>query len=1177
MALRQSTLYLTLAGDHLFGKLDLNSGIFNIVAGDQSTIGDNGPALSSALVNPYGIALDVSGNLYVADTFHHRVRKIAPGGGGIGTGTITTIAGTGALPEIIQDLNRPSKRPLVTPGLCGPIQAARSTWPRVIGFARSTAAAICAPSRAAERPGTPVITGPAGKALFADLSAIVKDAAGNLYVADAGNNRIRKIDPGGTITTIAGNGIPADKGDDGPAKDAQVNYPEALALDGKGGLLVGDTYNHRVRRIDLSTGIITAVAGDGYAWGCCDGDDALYTSFRLPAGIAVAPNGDLYIADRDDQTVRWVDAKSGIVNTIAGQSGAQGQSGDGGPAREALLCSPRTTLSDSTGNLFLADTFNNRIRKISANTQPPDLSVDTCYRGLNLEAVLNSGTSVWSCLIVSSSNQAAINWSVTGSTNNGGNWLKIHPASGLAFSDYVWLDIDYANLSAGDYSANLTVTAAGATHSPQSFNLTLKVKPGEIVPKPPKLLVSSWAYIYAVAGATQPAQLRKWVWNIGGGTLQWSASAQTDTGGNWLTVTPASGTGEGTVTLSATVGSLTPAIYVGYVTFTNLATKETEEMKVYFIISPASGSLSLSHTGASFTGNEGAVFSAPKEIQILNQGQAELKWNASIPWAVGGDWLKLIPSSGTLAAAGSQTLTLSAVPGSLHTGVYDALVTVNAPNAKNAPQFISVRLAVQPADAAPVATIQPAGLALFPTAGGATVEGSFKIYTSGGSKSLGYVVSASTFDGAAWLSTTPVAGALRSSSDIATVTVRANPARLAPGSYAGKILVAFDTGVTQTVNVSLVVRAASTSAGSPQIMGRDFGVLADSNCASSQNVVQYSLVDGFTVLPSQSTPLLVRVFDACGTKLTASTVVASFNNGDEAITLTPLQNDAYVGMWHTTNRSKVTITFEARASGLPNGRVSVDGTVAPLGTLGLGMPSINPHGVVNAASYAKDAPLAPGQIISLFGSSLGTDAAGVGATTKPLPLTLNNVSAKLGDQDLPLYFANNNQVNAQVPPDVAPGQSLPLAVKVNGMVSPVEMVTFAAVQPGIFLWGAPDPATGLYNGVITFADYRVVTASSPAHAGDYIIIWATGLGATTPAVKAGEASPLSPLAVVNEPVSVSIGGKEVAAGWAGLTPYLVGLYQVNVQIPAGVPTGNTVQVFLKQNGVKSNIVTIPVR
>jgi DNA-binding beta-propeller fold protein YncE len=236
-------------------------------------------------------------------------------------------------------------------------------------------------TRAAEEPAQPYppgtlltvagngedrFSGDGGPAIQAALSAPrdqVMDAAGNLYIADGDNHRVRKLSPDGTISTVAGTGQPGFSGDGGPAVKAKL-APRGVAIDPAGNLFISDTFANRVRMVS-ATGIITTVAGGGKpADGRGDGGPATAAAFRLSGGVAVDPLGNLYISDYLDGRVRKV-SLDGSISTVAGGEQPADGVGDGSPATDARLDGPYFITRDAGGNLFIAENRGERIRKVN--------------------------------------------------------------------------------------------------------------------------------------------------------------------------------------------------------------------------------------------------------------------------------------------------------------------------------------------------------------------------------------------------------------------------------------------------------------------------------------------------------------------------------------------------------------------------------------------------------------------------------------------------------------------------------------------------------------------------------------------------------------------------------------------------------------------------------------------
>jgi sugar lactone lactonase YvrE len=334
---------------------------------DTGFSGDGGPATSARLNNPNGIAMDSAGNLFIADTTNNRIRKISS------SGIITTVAGNGTS-GYSGDGGQATSAQLDSPHAVavdsfGNLFIADSDNHRIrkvdsSGFI-TTAAGIGSGWNSAK------YSGDGGPAILAKLwqpEGIAVDSAGNLFISDSSNNRIRKVDSSGIITTVAGNGTTEFSGDGGPATEARIMNPRDIAVDSAGNFFFADSLNSRIRKVS-SLGIITTVAGSGpsgFSSGGYSGDNGPATSALLkwPTGVALDSEGNLCIADTNNNRIRKVSSAE-IITTIAG-NGIGGGFGDGVPGISALVERPTGVAIDSAGNLFIADTWHHRIRKVSA-------------------------------------------------------------------------------------------------------------------------------------------------------------------------------------------------------------------------------------------------------------------------------------------------------------------------------------------------------------------------------------------------------------------------------------------------------------------------------------------------------------------------------------------------------------------------------------------------------------------------------------------------------------------------------------------------------------------------------------------------------------------------------------------------------------------------------------------
>jgi trimeric autotransporter adhesin len=345
------------------------------VAGDgtQGYKGDGGLATSAGLHTPVGVAVDASGNIYIADRYDNRIRMVTKS-----TGIITTVAGDGT-DGYTGDGGLATSARLYYPSdvaldASGNIYIADSANHRIRMVTKSTGIITTVAGD-----GQYGYTGDGGLATSAVMNFpidIALDASGNIFIADFYDHRIRMVTKStGIITTVAGDGTGGYTGDYGPATSAGLNNPSGVAVDASGNIYIADYYNHRIRMVTKSDGIITTVAGDGTKG--YKGDGGLATSARLdfPQGVVVDASGNIYIADSFNHRIRMVTKSDGIITTVAG-GGTQGYKGDGGLATSAHLYVPQGVIVDASGNIYIADSANSRVRlvKPQASTPPPTLS-----------------------------------------------------------------------------------------------------------------------------------------------------------------------------------------------------------------------------------------------------------------------------------------------------------------------------------------------------------------------------------------------------------------------------------------------------------------------------------------------------------------------------------------------------------------------------------------------------------------------------------------------------------------------------------------------------------------------------------------------------------------------------------------------------------------------------------
>jgi uncharacterized protein (TIGR03437 family) len=490
-------------------------GVISTVAGNgtNAATGDGGPALSASF-HPDGLTVDSAGNIYIADQNHNRIRKVDS------QGLITTVAGNG-----------------------------NTQFSGDGGLATSASVYIAG-----------------------NHNGLAVDALGNLYIADDGHHRIRKVDSSGIITTVAGTGTQGYSGDNGPATKAQLWRPSGIAVDGAGNLYIADTDNRRIRKVD-TFGTITTLAGTGGFGYTGDGAAATLATMETPVDVAVDAQGNVYFADQDAATVRKVNA-AGIISTVAG-NGTTGFSGDGGLGPSASFASPYSVTVDKLGNVYISDYGNHRIREVD----PSGIVTTIAGNGSN-------------------------------APNNGDGGP---PTSANVLPDGVAFDI------AGNYYI------ADVGH-----NLIRKVTVGARVPG---LSVSASSLYFSYAGGNQPNAQIVTAFTTGTVPLGFKISSSISTGGNWLNVPlqsgntptqitisisnlPGVGTYQGSVVLTPAAADL-PSITIP-VTLAVLATAPTRP------VIPAGGVVN----GASFT--PGVVANSLATIQGTNLASVTDDWNNAL-------------------------------------------------------------------------------------------------------------------------------------------------------------------------------------------------------------------------------------------------------------------------------------------------------------------------------------------------------------------------------------------------------------------------------------------------------------------------------------------------------------------------------------------------------------------
>jgi len=1192
-------------------RVGLDGVISNLAGSSVGFSGDGGAAAEAALRSPTAVAIDVAGNLFIADSGNSRIRKVDV------TGRITTLAGNGnwrRTPDISNPLTawllRPRDMAISPAGLVtfsdaydvgtirqlnpegqlvrlagslmgsGDPDASLTTYlgftPR-IAFDKSgnifvtvsgltQQSSICAVKKLSPdgrvsfvagrvRCGFSGDEGPATAATLGCPRGIAVSEVGELFISDTCNLRIRKVDRSGIIHTIAGNGTSGFAGDGGPAVNAMLRSPDSILVDFMGNIVFSDI--DRVRSISPD-GTIKTIAGGGKPGFVGDNGPATEASLQA-AGLALDSAGNLYIADPLHSRIRVV-SPAGVISTFAG-SGVPNFTGDGGPPLSATFRSPYGVVVDALGKVYIADTGNERIRMVQ---RPP------ATFGISTSSVIltTSGSgSVPPAEIRLNGSIAGLNFTSAVTTAGGGGWLSASPSRGN-LPAALQVTANAAGLAAGQYTGTITVNVPLATPATRQINVTLSVPAFQV----PKLSVGNESVSFKVQQGTQPTPIGLGISNQGGGTLNYTATLRTATGGNWLTVSQDKGQlsagANATLNLAVSPGNLAEGTYSASVSISDGST--TVNVPVTVSITRPQGKLLLSQVGLSFTAVEGGGTPASQTFGVLNEGSGELPFEAKAILRSGDAPIRLNNATGRLSRPLQDVSFVEVGPDTrnLTPGEYDAEIRITSPGLP--PQTVIVKITVLPRGSNPGPEVRPTGLVFIGTPGSIPRSEDVNVFNITATHAT-YVSSSQTFDGAKWISHLPSAATIYPN-EPRRIVVQPDFTGITPGVKRASLNLLFEDGTSRTVSILSIVPPTAP-------VPNKNGTRQATGCSSPSLRAEFlSLPEGSVMSVGQPVAIEVKVVDDCGNLLlgnennTNSGVYAKFSNGDTDVRLVPIGNGVWAGTWRPLNPAAGGVTISAIAK-FVQGQVVQDGqrdrTVRL--TAGANVPIIRQLSLVNSASQKGDTPVAPGTLVTIYGSNLANSSKNSGI---PLPLEVDGTQVLLSGQPLPILNSSPNQINMQIPYDTAVNTSHQIVVRRGNSLSVPVSFNVASAQPGIFTRNSTGTGQGVVMGPdqITMAD-----SAKPAQRGQAIVIYCTGPGAVTPSVVLGAAAPSSPLAATVNPVEVVVGEKKAQVLFSGLTPGFSGLYQINAVLAADTPTGEAVPLTISTSGQTSSIVTIAVR
>jgi uncharacterized protein (TIGR03437 family) len=643
--------------------------------------------------------------------------------------------------------------------------------------------------------------------------------------------------------------------------------------------------------------------------------------------------------------------------------------------------------------------------------------------------------------------------------------------------------------------------------------------------------------------------------NVGGGSISISSvtSATNDIAISGVPSSLAAGPAV-PITLTLTPAGLGAGFYQSSLSFITSVGPVTIPVTILISTSPV---MTLSPGGAQFLMLQGGAPGNPAgSFEVSVTGSSPVNWSASV--LPGASWLTLSTTSGTSTAAnpGTVNFTINSTAASLQPQAYYAAIQVTSGNVVESPQVFIVVLNVEPGTFSVIPTPQPAGL-LFIASSTTPPSQTVEVYANSVA-SQPYQASSDS----SWLTVSPTTGTTSNASP-ATSTISVNLSGLAAGAYTGGVSYAFGGVAVRTVNVTLIVESGAVS------QDRTPGTaLPRASCVPAHLVpTQTGLVNTFAQPTAWPTPLTILLVNDCGAPVTNALVVAAFSNGDPPLALIPADTSTgtYSGTWTPrATAQQVTIVTTASATGFPTATMQISGQVTPNVA-----PILNQNGTLDAFAIAAEpgVPVSPGAIVQIYGSNLAAQP--TPASTIPLPFSLNQTSVFIGGLQAPLYFVSPGQINAQIPFELPAGKPYQVIVNANGELSSPNTIQLSPDAPGIAQFAAGQI-------IAQHPDGSLVLETSPAAPNEYLVMYVAGMGLTNQTVASGTASPSTTLASALDNVTLTLNGTPVTnIIYAGLTPTLVGLYQVNFQVPANVPNGDLVLMMTQTSGV-SNSTILPV-
>jgi uncharacterized protein (TIGR03437 family) len=730
-------------------------------------------------------------------------------------------------------------------------------------------------------------------------------------------------------------------------------------------------------------------------------------------------------------------------------------------------------------------------------------------------------------------------------------WLSLLFAN-TSVPNRITVGANQGNMQPGTYAARILLGVAGNTGQPLlivTVSLTVTAPVPKLSVFPDLLRFTRQVNLPGLSSKT--VQLSN---TGGGGPIAFTASVVNAS--RWIkSVTPNSGQAGSSTPTFVRVEIDSTGLPVGFqrdiVRFTWAGGQL--DLPVVLYVAPAGAIMQLTQTGVYFRSSAGNYPRVVRRVWILNQDAfSTISWTATV--VRGDEWLAVAPPSGNSRLSDPGWITLSVKPAAaaLPPGPKYALVRIDAPNTANAPQYVIGVLDIRP-DATTGLDFDHAGAVLTAFTGSAQPVAAVINVSTGGNSPVPFTTSILGSGAGNIFSVSPASGDV-SPATPTPLAVTANPTGLVQGVYPAEIAVAA-AGRVETLAVTLIVADAPAGESLPA------GARAAPCVPTSLSATQIGLTNNFSVPAGWPTALVVDLRDNCGTQVQNGTVVASFSNGDPPL---PLTGDGVTGLYSATWQpvaqvTPMTITIHAQSPTLPLITVPLTGGITPNT-----VPTLFQNGAVHNLDPKLGGPLAPGLVAAVYGSNMASVSESTGAV--PLVKLYKGTQVLVGPYEAPLYYVSPGQLNIQIPSELAPNQPYPIVVSANGALTVPDTVNLVPVVPGVAYYSSNNRA------IAQHANFDLVTDANPAKRDEFLIIYLIGLGATNPAVASGDPSPgTPPFGIPVTPVTVTLGGIPVEVPFVGLTPFSVGLYQINMKVPVSAPLNTPLDLVITQGGVSANV------